>query len=267
MAPEFWCQTTPTEFWCHGISGAKLHFADVAPLLEFGTKSLAPRLPWGARGVKEKNKDSDNGAAKDVVVEPVVDEPLVTVSGNSSGTQDGNVVSSTATLVEGNVIDSSSDPNKPGPNLAISKWFDNMAYAFFLGKRVAYPVVANYVKNTWGKYGLVWVKLHGVLVTAFSEDGLSVISTKLGTLLMLDSHTSNMCMQSRCRSSYVRAMIELRADMELKDTIIVAMPKLVGEGFYTCTVHVEYEWKLSHPSRNSDMSLTHLNGLSVGALY
>ncbi|GKB09103.1 hypothetical protein Tco_0837415, partial [Tanacetum coccineum] len=45
MALEFWCQTTPTEFWCHGISGAKLHFADVAPLLEFGTKSLAPRLP------------------------------------------------------------------------------------------------------------------------------------------------------------------------------------------------------------------------------
>ncbi|GKC57351.1 retrovirus-related pol polyprotein from transposon TNT 1-94, partial [Tanacetum coccineum] len=47
MAPEFWCQTTPTEFWCHGISGAKLYFADVAPLLEFDTKSLAPRLPVG----------------------------------------------------------------------------------------------------------------------------------------------------------------------------------------------------------------------------
>ncbi|GKC84844.1 ADP-ribosylation factor-like protein 8C [Tanacetum coccineum] len=28
------CQTTPTEFWCHDISGAKLHFADVAPLLK-----------------------------------------------------------------------------------------------------------------------------------------------------------------------------------------------------------------------------------------
>nr|GEY25646.1 hypothetical protein [Tanacetum cinerariifolium] len=26
----------------------------------------------------------------------------------------------------------------------------------------------------------VWVKLHGVLVTAFSEDGLSAIATKLG---------------------------------------------------------------------------------------
>ncbi|GJX80154.1 hypothetical protein Tco_0328303 [Tanacetum coccineum] len=128
---------------------------------------------------------------------------------------------------------------------------------FFLGKRVAYPVVANYVRNTWGKYGLVksmlnsssgifsfqfssidgldadpdvnllkedvvnvsiWVKLHGVPVTTFSEDGLSIIVTKL-------------------------ALIEVRADVELKDTILVVMPKLDGEGFYTCYVRVEYEWK------------------------
>nr|GEZ52029.1 hypothetical protein [Tanacetum cinerariifolium] len=32
------------------------------------------------------------------------------------------------------------------------------------------------------------------------------------------------------RSSFARAMIELRADVELKDTIVVAMPKLVAEG-------------------------------------
>ncbi|GJS29083.1 hypothetical protein Tco_0489703 [Tanacetum coccineum] len=38
-------------------------------------------------------------------------------------------------------------------------------------------------------------------------------------------------------------MIELRVDVELKDTIVVAMPKLTREGFYTCTVRVEYEWK------------------------
>ncbi|GJU38348.1 hypothetical protein Tco_1191305 [Tanacetum coccineum] len=51
---------------------------------------------------------------------------------------------------------------------------------------------------------LVWVKIHGVPVTAFSEDGLSG------------------------RSSYTRAMIELRADVELKDNIVVAMPKTKG---------------------------------------
>nr|GEZ77682.1 hypothetical protein [Tanacetum cinerariifolium] len=76
---------------------------------------------------------------------------------------------------------------------------------------------------------LVWVKLHGVLVTVFSEDGLSVIATKLDSHLMLDSYTSDLCMQSWGRSSYARSMIELRADVDLKDTIVVVMPKLVGE--------------------------------------
>ncbi|GKD92107.1 hypothetical protein Tco_1371944, partial [Tanacetum coccineum] len=62
--------------------------------------------------------------------------------------------------------------------------------------------------------GTLEVKLHGVLVTTFSEDGLSSIATKLGTSLMLDSYTFDMCMQSWGRSSYARAMIELRADVE-----------------------------------------------------
>ncbi|GKE61094.1 beta-caryophyllene synthase [Tanacetum coccineum] len=122
---------------------------------------------------------------------------------------------------------------------AISDRFSNTTYGFFLGKWVAYPVVDNYVRNTWGKYGLarsmfssstglfsfqfstmeglkamlenglwfirnnplllkkwhpnenllkedvstvsVWVKLYGVPVTAFSNDGLNAIATKLGT--------------------------------------------------------------------------------------
>nr|GEY61012.1 hypothetical protein [Tanacetum cinerariifolium] len=125
---------------------------------------------------------------------------------------------------------------------AISKQFVNTTYDVILGNRVAYHVVANYVINTWGKYRLVklvlnsstrlfffqfssidgldsmlenvWVKLHGVLVTAFTGDGLSAIATKL--------------------------VIKLRADVELKDTIVVVIPKLVGQGFYTCTLRVKY---------------------------
>nr|GEX08006.1 hypothetical protein [Tanacetum cinerariifolium] len=87
----------------------------------------------------------------------------------------------------------------------------------------------------------VSVKLHGVPVTAFSEDGLSAIATKLGTPLMLDSYTSNMCMQCCGRSRYTRVMIELRADVELKDNIVVAMPRVKGEGHYICNVHVEHK--------------------------
>ncbi|GJY45875.1 hypothetical protein Tco_0434938 [Tanacetum coccineum] len=67
---------------------------------------------------------------------------------------------------------------------------------------------------------VILVKLHGVPVTDFSEDGLSAIDTKLSTPLMLDSYTSDMCMQSWGRSSYARAMIKLRADVELKDNIL-----------------------------------------------
>ncbi|GJY73533.1 hypothetical protein Tco_0477964 [Tanacetum coccineum] len=44
-------------------------------------------------------------------------------------------------------------------------------------------------------------------------------------------------------SSYVRAMIKLQADVELKDNIVVVMPKITREGFYTCNIRVEYEWK------------------------
>ncbi|GKA30197.1 retrotransposon protein, putative, ty1-copia subclass, partial [Tanacetum coccineum] len=80
----------------------------------------------------------------------------------------------------------------------------------------------------------VWVKLHGVPVKAFGEDGLSAIATKLCTPLMFDSYTSDMCLQSWGRSSYAKAMIELCADMELKDNIVVAMPKITREGHYKC---------------------------------
>ncbi|GJR63783.1 hypothetical protein Tco_1505945 [Tanacetum coccineum] len=96
---------------------------------------------------------------------------------------------------------------------AINKHYANTVYGFFLEIRVAYPVVDKYLKNTWSKYGLwnpgenllkenvgnvlVWVKFHGVHVTVFTDDGLSTIASTLGTPLMLDFYTSDMCMQSR----------------------------------------------------------------------
>ncbi|GKF02481.1 putative reverse transcriptase domain-containing protein, partial [Tanacetum coccineum] len=150
---------------------------------------------------------------------------------------------------------------------AISDQFANTAYGFFLGKRFSsmdglYAMLDNspwFTRNNpliLKKWHLdenllkedvntipVWVKLHGVPVTAFSDDGLSAIATKLGTPIILDSYTTDMCMQSWGKSSYDRVMIELHADVELKDNIIMPMPKIKGEGYYTCNIHVEYEWK------------------------
>ncbi|GJU07002.1 hypothetical protein Tco_1123432 [Tanacetum coccineum] len=59
---------------------------------------------------------------------------------------------------------------------------------------------------------LVWVKFYGVPMTAFSKDGLSFVATKL-------------------------------VDEELKDFIMIAMLKIIGEGFNMYTVCVNYEWK------------------------
>ncbi|GJX04138.1 hypothetical protein Tco_0190054 [Tanacetum coccineum] len=48
-----------------------------------------------------------------------------------------------------------------------------------------------------------------------------------------------------------REKIELRADVALKGTIVVDVPKHTGEGFSRCIVCVEYKWKLP---RSSDWS-------------
>ncbi|GKA86243.1 hypothetical protein Tco_0807954 [Tanacetum coccineum] len=75
----------------------------------------------------------------------------------------------------------------------------NIVYGFFLGKHVAYSVVENY----------------------------SVIATKLNKPLMLDSYTAAMCTDSWSRASYARAMVKLQAEVELEDTIVVAVSKFV----------------------------------------
>ncbi|GKF56960.1 hypothetical protein Tco_0170497, partial [Tanacetum coccineum] len=211
---------------------------------------LSQKGGGGGRGVKEKQQSSANVAEKDTVVSSsAVDEPLdATV--NTEDVKVGQTPNSP--IVNPKPRTSYANLFTAAPT--ISAWFANTVYGFFLGKRVAYPVVANYVRNTWGKYRLVksmlnssteifsfqfssmdgldamlenspwfirknplirkkwnpnvnllkedvgnvsvWVKLHGVYVTAFSEDGLNAISTKLGTPLMLESYTSDMCMQS-----------------------------------------------------------------------
>ncbi|GJW48222.1 reverse transcriptase domain-containing protein [Tanacetum coccineum] len=180
----------------------------------------------------------------------------------------------------------------------VNNRFNDTICGFFLGKRVAYLVVENYVKNTWTKFGLVksrmikdmfflkfgskegmkamlesgpwlirnlplilkqwtpdvnimkedvsdihvWVKFHDVPIIAFTEDGLSAIATKLGNLFVLDSYMAAMCTNSWGRASYARAMVERKADVELRDTIVVTVSKFSGVGFILSTIYVEYEW-------------------------
>ncbi|XP_071714513.1 uncharacterized protein [Rutidosis leptorrhynchoides] len=175
--------------------------------------------------------------------------------------------------------------------LEAKKRYNNTLYGYFLGKRIAYPVVRNYGLNVWKKFGIenvmmnskgffffkfatemgmhgvlengpwiirsipiilnewspdivltkeelgsvpVWIKLHDVPLAGFTADGLSVIASNIGTPMMLDSYTSTMCNESWGRPNYARAMIEVKADTDFKETVKVAIPSVVK---------IEYEWK------------------------
>ncbi|GJV63640.1 zinc knuckle CX2CX4HX4C containing protein [Tanacetum coccineum] len=180
----------------------------------------------------------------------------------------------------------------------VSSRFANTLYGYFIGKRLAFPLVENYVKNTWAKYGLkriqlhedfflfqfdskegiksvmehgpwlirlvplmlnVWtpntdlkkdeirkapilVKLHHVPIVAYSKVGLSLITTQIGRPIMLDSYTSNMCLSSWGRYTHARAMIEISADEELKNLLVVSIPVRNGKGHTLATVDIVYEW-------------------------
>ncbi|MFS7905002.1 hypothetical protein Hanom_Chr01g00042661 [Helianthus anomalus] len=193
----------------------------------------------------------------------------------------------------------------------VNERFANTLYGYFLGKRLAFPVVEYFVKNQWAKYGLikimmnakgffffkfktkqgleqvledgpwtirnvpiilnewspsvmlvkeditaiaVWVKLIDVPLQAFTEDGLSLLASKVGMPKMLDSYTASMCAESWGRSSFARAMIEVNAGAELKRSIKIAVPSLEGNGFSKVDVKVEYDWE---PSRCSTCVFGH----------
>ncbi|GJV69850.1 zinc knuckle CX2CX4HX4C containing protein [Tanacetum coccineum] len=181
----------------------------------------------------------------------------------------------------------------------VSQRFENTLYGYFIGKRLAFPLVENYVKNAWAKFGLertmlmngffffqfstrdgmeqvlengpwlirmvpimlniwtpntvlkkdtitsvpVWVKLHNVPIAAFTEVGLSIITSSLGKPIMLDSYTSTICQKSWGKNAYARVLIEVSSLSPLLDSVVVAVPFLDDTGYSFETVDVEYEWK------------------------
>nr|GEU30806.1 hypothetical protein [Tanacetum cinerariifolium] len=139
----------------------------------------------------------------------------------------------------------------------VSSRFTNTLYGYFIGKRLAFRLVENYVKNTWAKYGLkrvqlhddfflfqfeskevkkapVWIKLHHIPIVAYLEVGLSLITTQLGKPIMLDSYTSSMCLSLWGKCTYARALIEVSAEKELMESLVIAIPVAANdmdEGF------------------------------------
>ncbi|XP_021996241.1 uncharacterized protein LOC110893441 [Helianthus annuus] len=151
----------------------------------------------------------------------------------------------------------------------VSERYANTLYGYFLGKRLAFPVVDYFARNNWSKYVIskfmmnakgfsffkfktkegmdkllkdgpwliknvqiilnewspaitvmkedintipVWVKIHDIPLAAFTEDGLSLLASKI----------------------------------DLKRNVTIAVPGLNGNGYSKVDVKVEYDWE---PSR------------------
>ncbi|GJW72784.1 zinc knuckle CX2CX4HX4C containing protein [Tanacetum coccineum] len=144
----------------------------------------------------------------------------------------------------------------------VCEFFTNTINGYFIGKRLAFPIMDMYVKNAWAKYGLecaimrntrlhkdvikaapVWVKIHNVPIVAYSETGLSLITTKLGRPIMLDTYTSEMCLNLWGHYDYARVLVEVSSDLAFVKSLVVAIPFSDKPEHYLEMLDVEYEWQ------------------------
>ncbi|GJT54012.1 probable indole-3-pyruvate monooxygenase YUCCA10, partial [Tanacetum coccineum] len=155
--------------------------------------------------------------------------------------------------------------------LDVHSRFGFSLYGYFMGKKVAFPFPSiegmngvlengpwfiqsapiilkkwtpnvNLLKDDLNSVS-IWVKLHYIPIVAFNTDGFSVMVTKLGNPIMLDSYTSFMCLQSWGRMDYARALIDIRANQELKEDMVIAIPNVEDNREVLHTVRMEYEWE------------------------
>ncbi|GJV63148.1 ribonuclease H-like domain-containing protein [Tanacetum coccineum] len=75
----------------------------------------------------------------------------------------------------------------------------------------------------------VWAKFYDVPLVSYTSDGLSLMATKIGTPMMLDSYTNSMCLESLGQSSYTRILIEINACNDINDHLVIHGPVIEAD--------------------------------------
>ncbi|GKF07281.1 retrovirus-related pol polyprotein from transposon TNT 1-94, partial [Tanacetum coccineum] len=121
---------------------------------------------------------------------------------------------------------------------AMKHKFENSLVGSFVGKKVAFPLVKNYVTNTWAKFGFEKVMSDddGVFYFKFASlKGLEQVLEQGQWLirnipLMLTKWSTNMSLsKDKGRIGDARALIEVSADKELKQEVTMAVPNIDNE--------------------------------------
>nr|GEY95455.1 hypothetical protein [Tanacetum cinerariifolium] len=87
----------------------------------------------------------------------------------------------------------------------------------------------------------IWLPLASV-----HKDGLSLIASKIGSTMLLDSYLNSMCLESWGKRSYARILIKIDAYNDFLDNIVMFVRKVEGLGYTKETIPIEYEWKPPH---------------------
>ncbi|GJQ98919.1 ribonuclease H-like domain-containing protein [Tanacetum coccineum] len=262
----------------------------------YGTRFFSPNGEWGWERRKGKIIGSANDVAKDIinVVSFVFDEPVlsslgghtgekVIASGNYNGTQERNVVqrlpsiSSTVDLNEVNVplvkafvvpINVTDSPTTDPNN---SEW--SLVHSQLLIHSKKWNFRVNLIKEDVGN-GPIWVKFHGVPMTALSEDGLSVIAIKLGPPLCVCNHGVGQ-VYARALIEKIRATWRIKAssrwychvedECPKKDSLEVVKQILCSPAHSLCSTLLERVWLSQKAKKQSDQASRQVSKQASGS--
>ncbi|GJX94762.1 zinc knuckle CX2CX4HX4C containing protein [Tanacetum coccineum] len=134
----------------------------------------------------------------------------------------------------------------------LSAHFENSLYGYFFSTKDGMENVLNQgpwrirsvplILNVWNPNSEL-KKEDIKKVHVYSKVGLNLITSKLGRLLMLDAHTSNMCLNSWGMYSYARALVEISTENEFVESLVVAVPIAKTKGHRMVTIDIEFEYK------------------------
>ncbi|GJY13470.1 putative reverse transcriptase domain-containing protein [Tanacetum coccineum] len=144
--------------------------------------------------------------------------------------------------------------------------FINTLYDYFIGKRLAFPLVENYVKNTWVKFGLRRVQLHEnfFLFQFDTKEGMDnviesgpwlirgvplFLKVWNPSILLKKDEIKNAPIWVKLDHVPIGSYSEIGlSDKDLLESIVIAIPKSKGEGHTLATIKIEYEWRPPHCS-------------------
>ncbi|GJU20786.1 zinc knuckle CX2CX4HX4C containing protein [Tanacetum coccineum] len=168
------------------------------------------------------------------------------------------------------------DPVFDGVNISIPRKvvekvsirFEHTLYGYFIGKRMAFPVVEYYARNNWAKHGLKMIMMNAKGFFFFKFDTRAGLEAVLegGPWMICNSpiilekwsmDTSWLKEELTRISIWVKlhdvplyvfeedgiSLIATLIEADLVDVATIGIPSLTGDGSTKETIRVEYEWR------------------------